>query len=109
MSDYNNLITKFIEQDIEGYEVSDKINSNTFHRLQDFINFASDNANREYELDFEIFNRDIYLSISHNPKDILNMSISKFYSSCQHLYSGSHNSQLLGNFLIQIVYLHFVV
>jgi hypothetical protein len=46
----------------------------------------------EYELDFEIFNRDIYLSISHNPKDILNMSISKFYSSCQHLYSGSHNS-----------------
>jgi hypothetical protein len=29
--------------------------------------------------------------------DILNMSISKFYSSCQHLYTGGHRSQLLAN------------
>lgn len=53
--------------------------------------------NRDYKVDFEIFNRDIYLSITHNPRDILNMSISKFYSSCQHLYSGSYRQQLLGN------------
>jgi hypothetical protein len=96
-SDYNSLISKCVEQGIEGYDTGDKIDGNIFYKLQDFISFASDNANREYQLDFEIFNRDIYLSISHNPKDILNMSISKFYSSCQHLYSGSYNSQLLSN------------
>lgn len=52
---------------------------------------------QKYKIDFEIFNKDIYLSISHNPKDILNMSISKFYSSCQHLYGGSYREQVLGN------------
>jgi hypothetical protein len=39
----------------------------------------------------------MYLSINHNPKDILNMSISKFYASCQHLYSGGYREQVLGN------------
>lgn len=53
--------------------------------------------NRDYIVDFEIFNKDLYLKISHNPKDILNMSISKFYSSCQHLYSGGYRGQVLGN------------
>jgi hypothetical protein len=58
---------------------------------------AKEDHNQEYSVDFEVFNRDIYLVISHNPKDILNMSISKFYASCQHLYSGGYREQLLGN------------
>ncbi len=58
---------------------------------------AKIDENREYKVDFEIFNKDLYLSISHNPKDILNMSISKFYASCQHLYGGGYREQVLGN------------
>ncbi len=97
--DYNSLIDKFVSIGLEGYKKEDKIDNYLFQgsNLANFISYAKDSANREYHLDFEIFNRDIYLSISHNPKDILNMSITKFYSSCQHLYSGSHRSQLLGN------------
>lgn len=50
-----------------------------------------------YKIDMDIFSRDMFLSISHNPKDILNMSISKFYASCQHLYTGGYRQQVLGN------------
>lgn len=53
--------------------------------------------NRDYTVDFEIFNKDLYLSINHNAKDILNMSISKFYASCQHLYGGGYREQVLAN------------
>lgn len=75
-------------------EQSDTLKSNDINRL---ISSASEHFN-DYKSDFEIFNKDIYLSISHNPKDILNMSISKFYSSCQHLYSSSgYNERLLSN------------
>ena len=65
--------------------------------LNNLRNYAKIDEGRDYKVDFEIFNKDMYLSISHNPKDILNMSISKFYSSCQHLYGGGYRSQLLGN------------
>lgn len=65
--------------------------------ISNLRNMASIEENRDYKVDFEIFNKDIYLSISHNPKDILNMSISKFYASCQHLYSGGYREQVLGN------------
>jgi len=64
--------------------------------LYDFINIASSKEN-DYEIDFEILNKDIYLVITHDPKFVLNMSISKFYSSCQHLYTGGYASQLLSN------------
>lgn len=77
----------------------EQVSSETFNDrdINSIRNLARDQYNSEYKADFEIFNRDIYLSISHNPKDILNMSISKFYSSCQHLYGGGYRSQLLGN------------
>jgi hypothetical protein len=65
--------------------------------IMNIRNLALDDCNSEYKVDFDIFGKDIYLSISHNPKDILNMSISKFYSSCQHLYSGGYNYKVLGN------------
>lgn len=58
---------------------------------------AQDYSGNRYEIDFEIFTKDMYLSIIHNPKDILNMSISKFYTSCQHLYDGGYRSYVIGN------------
>lgn len=65
--------------------------------LSQLRNLAKDNHNRDYKFEFNIFGKDLYLQIDHNPKDILNMSISKFYASCQHLYSGGYRSRLLGN------------
>jgi hypothetical protein len=76
----------------------DKVTSSFQNRqLDNLRSMAKEDHNQEYSVDFEVFNRDIYLVISHNPKDILNMSISKFYASCQHLYSGGYREQLLGN------------
>ena len=65
--------------------------------ISNLRSMAKVEENSEYKVDFEIFNKDLYLSITHNPKDILNMSISKFYASCQHLYGGGYRTQLLGN------------
>lgn len=66
--------------------------------INSIINVLSEKINTEdYQTDFNIFDRDIYLSIKHNPQDILNMSVSKFYSSCQHLYTGMYRQQLIGN------------
>lgn len=99
--DYNDLVDKCIDANVEGWSTTDKMaSSNLFsenRNLGSFINFAATNENTQYKLDFEIFNKDIFLKISHNPKDILNMSISKFYSSCQHLYSGGYSSKVLAN------------
>ena len=97
--DYNSLVDKCVDEKMKGWSASDKVtvNFSNDRNISQFINFASTNRNTDYQLDFEIFNRDIYLKIKHNPKDILNMSISKFYASCQHLYTGSHRSMLLAN------------
>jgi len=65
--------------------------------INNLRNMARIDENSDYKVDFEIFNKDLYISISHNPKDILNMSISKFYASCQHLYGGGYREQVLGN------------
>lgn len=101
IGDYNDLVDKCIDANVEGWSEADKMaSSNLFsenRNLGSFINFAATNENTQYKLDFEIFNKDIFLKISHNPKDILNMSISKFYSSCQHLYSGGYSSKVLAN------------
>ena len=75
-----------------------KVNSNFNDRnIQNIINVVKQDHNSEYKTSYKIFNRPVFLKISHNPKDILNMSISKFYASCQHLYSGGYRSQLIGN------------
>lgn len=55
--------------------------------------FGGDN----YKVDIDIYGRDLHLFISHKAKDILNISISRFYSSCQHLYSGGQRNKLIGN------------
>jgi len=77
---------------------SDKYISYSIEReINKIIDISSSNFNPEYHIGHSIFDNDIYLSISHNPKDILNISISKFYSSCQHLYSGDYKRRLLAN------------
>lgn len=73
------------------------VNFSSNRDLSQLRNLAKDNQNPDYKYEYQIFGRDIYLEINHNPKDILNMSISKFYSSCQHLYTGGYRNQLLGN------------
>jgi len=52
---------------------------------------------RGHQADLKVFHKDAYVSILHNPQDILNISVSKFYASCQELYGGSHVSSLLAN------------
>jgi hypothetical protein len=96
----NNLvnINSFIDDYNRCYP-DDRVDSAVFsnRNINALRNLAKEDHNRDYTTDFEIFNKDIYLSISHNAKDILNMSISKFYSSCQHLYGGGYRNQVLGN------------
>lgn len=86
-------------QDYNRCYPDEQISNDIFNErdIESIRSLASDHCN-DYNADFEIFNKDLYLSISHNPKDILNMSVSKFYSSCQHLYSDSgYNRHLLSN------------
>jgi hypothetical protein len=95
----NNLtnINSFVD-DFNRCFPEDKISANFEERnIQRVRSAASIDENRDFEVDFKIFDKDMYLSINHNPKDILNMSISKFYASCQHLYSGGYREQVLGN------------
>ena len=95
----NNLVNiKTFVDDFNRCFPEDKITANFEERnIQRVRSAASIDENRDFEVDFKIFDKDMYLSINHNPKDILNMSISKFYASCQHLYSGGYREQILGN------------
>ena len=97
----NNLVNirSFVEDFNRCYR-DEQVNSNVFDTrdLRQMRNLAMTDENREYNLsDFDIFNKDVYLQIKHNPTDILNISISKFYASCQHLYGGGYRKQLLSN------------
>lgn len=101
----NNLVG--IRDFIDSYNKSYKTVIDDFKEIDDYpfsnrdissiINIAKNNHNHEYKFDFKIFDKDMYLKIIHNPKDILNISISKFYSSCQHLYTGGYKDQVLPN------------
>jgi hypothetical protein len=62
--------------------------------------------------DPELFKNDLQLYISGKPEDLLNISVSKFYDSCQNLYSGSHNQHLPVNIFdtnVKVAYLKFNV
>jgi hypothetical protein len=94
--DEKNYVT--IKSQIEAFNSAYNQDIKTSNRsIELAVNIMSDKTNPDYIIDLNIFDKDIYLSINHNPHDILNMSISRFYSSCQHLYSGSHREQLLAN------------
>lgn len=56
-----------------------------------------DFSGEDYRVEVDVYGRDMFLSIQHKAKDILNMSISRFYSSCQNLYTGGYREKLLGN------------
>lgn len=51
----------------------------------------------DYSSDINIFKDDIYLRIDGSPKSWLNISVSKFFSSCQNLFDGMYGEQLLIN------------
>lgn len=98
----NQININSMVQDYNRCYPDDQMRSDKFSDsdIQSIRNLASDpvDGSQDYVSDFEIFNKDLYLSISHNPKDILNMSVSKFYTSCQHLYSDTgYNRHLLSN------------
>jgi hypothetical protein len=66
--------------------------------VRDIVNIAAEDfSGGDYKVDYNPFSKDMYLYIKHNPKDILNMSISKYYSSCQHLYTGMFRNKVIGN------------
>lgn len=96
-------INTFIDSYNKSYkEITDdfkEMESDIFyeHDISRVVSLSKENHNSEYKFDFEIFGKDMFLKIVHNPKDILNMSISKFYASCQHLYSGGYRNQVLPN------------
>lgn len=87
ITDYNRLFPS--ESIAEFTSISDD--------MSNIYSAARDLANSDYVVDYNPYDKDMYLSILHNPKDILNMSISKYYTSCQHLYSGGYRHQVLGN------------
>ena len=97
----NNLVNvKSFVDDYNRCFRDEQVNSGIFDTrdIRQMRNLALTDENRDYNLtDFDIFGKDVYLQIQHNPKDILNMSISKFYASCQHLYGGGYRQQLLSN------------
>jgi hypothetical protein len=79
---------------------SDKVDKSIFSSgdVQSVINLAAEDfSGGSYEVDYNPFSKDMFLKIKHNPKDILNMSISKYYSSCQHLYTGMYRQKVIGN------------
>jgi hypothetical protein len=79
---------------------STKVDADIFSSgyVRDVVNIAADDISQgSYEVDYNPFSKDMYLYIKHNPKDILNMSISKYYSSCQHLYTGMYRGKVIGN------------
>lgn len=91
-------ISGFVEDYNRAYP-NDSVDVNIFRNsnVTNIINISKEDIEGNYHTNFEIFDKDIYLKITHNPKDILNMSISKFYSSCQNLYSGGYRHNVLSN------------
>lgn len=94
-----NLINlESFKQEYNKYYKDDLVDRDFNHRsLQAIINVVKNDCNSDYKTSYKLFNKPVHLKISHNPQDILNMSISKFYQSCQHLYTGGYRTQLLGN------------
>ena len=88
LSDFNRCYPDSAVTDIDKFQSGE---------IQKLISTSRDTFNSEYTVDYNIFAKEMYLSIKHNPKDILNMSISKYYTSCQHLYTGGYNELVLGN------------
>ena len=93
-------INSFITDYNRCYGEEDQASDSIFQsgHISKLVSYAKEDMNDgDYEYDVNIFGRDMHLQIEHNAKDILNISISKFFSSCQHLYTGGYRSNVLGN------------
>lgn len=95
----NNLVNiKIFIADYNSCYPDESVNSSFISVISPIRNRLSENfLDSNFEVDFDIFNKDLELKIEHKAKDILNISISKFFSSCQNLYSGSYNELVLSN------------
>lgn len=73
------------------------LNSN----IQNITNMIDDNPDI---IDFDLFgDHEMYLLIEHNAVNIMNMSVSKFYKSCQELYfGGGHGEQYMRGLLANV-------
>jgi hypothetical protein len=82
---------------------SKKISEDLFtnENFANIVNMVNDNPD---VMDFDLFgNHDIYLMIEHNAVHIMNMSVSKFYKSCQELYfGGGHGTEYMINLLMNV-------
>lgn len=91
ITSYNN---SYPEQKVDA---SIFLNSN----IQNITNMIADNPDI---IDFDLFGEhEMYLMIEHNAVNIMNMSISKFYKSCQELYfGGGHGTQYMIGLLMNV-------
>lgn len=63
---------------------------------KNFLGLRDPIVNYEKNID-SITSGNLYLFITDKPDDKLRMAISKFYDSCQNMYTGSHREKLLAN------------
>jgi len=94
----NNLvnINTFITEYNRCY-ADDQVNASFLTHTTRLINLQKEDHNPEYTYPIDMFGQDMILQIEHKAKDILNISISKFFSSCQHLYTGHYKDKVLAN------------
>jgi hypothetical protein len=71
-------------------DLNEIMNDRVFQGLREPIMNFEENVN-------DLVNSKLYLYITDKPADILRMSVSNFYTSCQNLYTGAANEQLLSN------------
>lgn len=90
----SNLFT-FVKSFIKAFPEY-KINLNQFLNDKIFIGLREPIMNFNENVK-DLAKSKLYLYITDKPADILRMSVSNFYSSCQNLYTGAANDQLLSN------------
>lgn len=73
----------------------------TNNHILNITNMIADNPDI---IDFDLFgDHEMYMMIEHNAVNIMNMSVSKFYKSCQELYfGGGHGEQYMRGLLINV-------
>lgn len=91
---------------ISGYNTAypeQQVNASIFLNsyIQNITNMIADNPDI---IDFDLFgDHEMYLMIEHNAVNIMNMSVSKFYKSCQELYyGGGHGEQYMKGLLVNV-------
>lgn len=81
MDHYNSLIKDTDKKPIRNFK------NDSFTNI---LSLYNDGTNGNFDL---YPTREVYLYITHKSEDILNISVSKFYTSCQELYDGGGHGQ----------------